>query len=106
MSLVCAVDNCDRAVVARGYCNTCYNRLRKRGEIEVTKRRHFDERYVVDEYGCWIWTGAKNEKGYGLYRGQSAHRYSYVAAFGAIPERFVVDHFFCDNPSCVNPHHL
>ena len=62
--------------------------------------------------GCWIWTGAKTTKGYGLIRVPRtrrnflAHR---LVAFGfAIPvatETRCALHS-CDNASCVRPSHL
>lgn len=59
---------------------------------------------------CWLWTAAKNERGYGrfglgwgvvLY----AHRWSYRRTVGPIPEGREVDHL-CGNKSCVRPAHL
>lgn len=62
--------------------------------------------------GCWIWTGALNERGYGLIgrgaRGQGmekAHRLSYRLHKGEIPDGNVIMHK-CGNPTCVNPWHL
>jgi len=59
--------------------------------------------------GCWIWTGAKEKKGYGLFRlgtnNKIASRVSFVLYKGEIPKGKLVCHT-CDTPSCVNPDHL
>lgn len=64
--------------------------------------------------GCWLWTGALANDGYGrfairLENGKQwtvmAHRMSYMIHKGEIPEGAVIMHH-CDTPSCVAPHHL
>jgi len=59
--------------------------------------------------GCWIWIFGLNSSGYGsiTYQGNQmgAHRASYVAFNGLIPEKFDVHHV-CNNRFCVNPYHL
>lgn len=59
--------------------------------------------------GCWLWTGAKNNMGYGqLWDGtrvQYAHRLVYQLLSGPIPEGRELDHL-CRTPSCVRPDHL
>ena len=59
--------------------------------------------------GCWLWTSSITSGGYGNFRmGAStryAHRLSYVAAKGVIPDGYVIDHL-CRVRHCVNPKHL
>lgn len=65
----------------------------------------------VNEHGCWIFTGHKDDKGYGQFwiskRAHWAHRVAYAIFRGDIPADMTVDHkpsTCC--PSCCNPAHL
>lgn len=63
---------------------------------------------------CWLWTGFRDAKGYGMttvWRGGRrrtayAHRLSFETLRDEpIPAGMQVDHE-CMNPSCINPDHL
>ena len=68
-----------------------------------------------DPDGCWIWAGGVDENGYGKLRLRdpheqkqrvyTAHRLTYILAFGPIADGLVLDHLCC-NTRCVRPSHL
>lgn len=59
--------------------------------------------------GCWYWTAAKNQDGYGklTYEGRFvyAHRLAYKLLAGQIPTHLELDHL-CRRRACCNPFHL
>jgi hypothetical protein len=60
--------------------------------------------------GCWIWIGSVAKSGYARMgtkhsRPELAHRVSYEAFVGPIPEGYELDHK-CRLRCCVNPQHL
>lgn len=59
--------------------------------------------------GCWLWLAQISRNGYPKIKlhgaAALAHRVSYKAFVGPIPEGLTLDHL-CRTPSCVNPEHL
>lgn len=60
--------------------------------------------------GCWLWTGCKNERGYGLtnvgrVKNQRVHRLVYQLRHGPLPSTVFCLHK-CDVRNCVNPDHI
>jgi hypothetical protein len=102
--MTCAAPGCSRAIYCKSLCTQHYQRLRKHGTLaEPTSRRFWAK---VDKSGDhWIWTGARNENGYGRYNNHLAHRLAYVLTHGEIPDGLPLDHV-CRVTSCVNPAHL
>lgn len=95
--------------------------LRLCHETRCVRPEHFEslpkwQAYVranvmLDERGCWRWGQALLSNGYGYAKGEVgkarrlAHRLSYEAFVGAIPEGLQIDHL-CRVRDCVNPAHL
>jgi len=112
----CNVDDCDREHYGRGYCNMHFQRVRRHGDPEITKRIYGDDKARLDSYveyipfsGCHVWTGCVDDKGYGMMmvnkKGQKAHRVAWELYRSKIPKGKHVLHK-CHTRPCVNPDHL
>ena len=106
--------NCGKAAsVARRLCRPCYNRARNNGNLttyRILGPQDVFENRIKKTTTCWLWTGTKNDAGYGIFlmpgeRPVRAHRYAYEFFVGPIPDGKIIMHV-CDNPPCVNPGHL
>lgn len=58
-----------------------------------------------DTFGCELFTGRTTKSGYGRDGLRGAHVVAWEAAYGPVPEGFVIDHL-CRRRSCVAVHHL
>lgn len=104
--------------------DSCRSSLSANSERRRVKQSHFFGVFMaaidrvlnrierVTESGCWIFTGALNDAGYGVLgkggRGQGndrAHRITYAHFVGPIPKGIFVCHI-CDVRSCCNPSHM
>ena len=113
----CSVEDCERDVKRQGMCHLHAQRVLRSGATELPPRPDIKQRFwaKVQPFqpgGCWLWTGARNRKGYGFlhrdgHRGakEYAHRLAYGWYRGPIPNGLHIDHL-CRNTSCVNPAHL
>lgn len=112
---ICAADDCTRDAKARGLCSMHYKRWHAKGTTALNARRSEMDRFyasysVNDESGCWTWTAARSDTGYGTImcdsgRNMNAHRFAYLRLRGEIPKDLQIDHL-CRNRACVNPDHL
>jgi len=113
---VCAVPGCENRSRTRGWCPRHYKRWRRHGDPTAgaagNHEPHTDRirRYALpDASGCWLWSGARNRAGYGVIginlASKLAHRISYEAFVGPVPEGLELDHL-CKTKACVNPAHL
>lgn len=78
--------------------------------MDHTFFERFTAKYTPEpNSGCWLWTAAVLNAGYGqiYYRGRraNAHKAAYDFFHGPVPDGKEVHHT-CNVPGCVNPDHL
>ena len=79
----------------------------KFGDARLPPR--FWEKVAIHPNGCWMWQGAKHEKGYGHFQTEygvrKAHKWAYEHLVGPYTSGLQSDHL-CRNRPCVNPAHI
>lgn len=109
----CSIKGCDKKVKSKGLCNLHYRRQLRNGDpLKALRYRTIEEAFesnITNDGDCIIWTGLKNQSGYGRIkvkgRFESVHRYAWELAHGPIPDGMQIDHK-CWNRACVNVDHL
>lgn len=112
---ICKIEDCEKAAIARGWCQMHYCRWKTHGNPETIgkqwkltpKERLYQ--YIEKTDTCWLWTGNTDSLGYGRLFMPSgtvlAHRLSYQFHKGEVPQDLELDHL-CRVRHCVNPDHL
>jgi len=101
--------------VKRKFCSMKCTEMSRAGRERKPWQDRMDKNIVrgPNETDCWIWTGAKNDKGYGqmsiVQNGKSikiyTHRLMWERVYGPIPEGLEACHK-CDTPLCCSVDHL
>ena len=110
----CSVAECDNPRYGYGFCSKHYRRWKKHGDphggprVYKTPAEAFAAR--TEKVGdCLIWTGSKNERGYGKIRSNGktlrVHRFAWEQAHGPIPDGAEIDHI-CWRRDCCNVDHM
>lgn len=79
--------------------------------LEVLRERFCGSYSPEPNTGCWLWTKAVDNAGYGRCQSiganavTAAHRLSFILFKGPIADGHYICHK-CDTPACVNPDHL
>lgn len=112
----CSAENCNRQIIARGFCTKHYQQFNKRGVVNGPRLRRKTRAFLEDIPAtdrCVIWPFGKSGGGYGVakYGGKStsAHRISLIIHVGPPPSNEMEaghDPILCNNKLCINPRHL
>jgi hypothetical protein len=74
------------------------------------EKRFWNKVDIKSDDECWLWKGGKDRYGYGRFyldkKDVIAHRISYELHNNKQIKNGLLILHSCDNPNCVNPHHL
>lgn len=110
----CTVPDCWKAASpGRRICSMHKARRLRTGSFQLrtgpSAIEKFHARVQMQAGGCWLWTGATVNTGYGRFtdrdRDWLAHRWAFEHLVAPIPQGMVIDHL-CRVRLCVNPEHL
>lgn len=77
---------------------------------EKDQVRFWSKVAVSDQDSCWLWKASTDGRGYGSFyfngRSMKAHRFAWMTLHNKPFPHGLSGCHSCDNPSCVNPHHV
>lgn len=99
---ICTVTDCSRLRECQGMCTKHYARWKRTGTTDLRGPEYYFWQKVAigGPDDCWEWQGEITKWGYGMFRGERAHRFSARLAGMDIEGRFVCHS--CDYKLCVN----
>lgn len=116
---ICSIAGCTGKQAYRSYCGKHYSRFYRHGDPLIVKcsvgegntpAERFWSKVAItaNSEKCWEWQGGTGDKGYGVADRNTkrwlAHRLAWFYFYGTMPKHILLHS--CDNPPCVNPHHL
>ena len=117
----CSIAGCESRTCARGWCAAHYKRWQRHGDplagepvrdLSLSDADRFWAKVDTSAgpRGCWLWTAALHEYGYGIFgykgRMRTAHRLIMEVVTGEPLGKQQVDHRYTCPKNCVNPMHL